>query len=337
MSNSSSAKSRAEMRVEVGDLGLRLHAEAAVRLGDDVVLALVEVVLVLDVADDLLQHVLDRDEARHAAVLVDDDRDVVAVGAELAQQHVEALRLRHEHRGPQRLAQVEALRVRVVAQQLLREQDADDVVLVLADHREARVLGLERRAAGTRAARRRSTRTSICARGIMMSRTVISDTCSTPSIIDSASASSSLRSNAPCRSSSSSSRSSGSRVRSADRRSSSVGLSGALSARRPSRLRQASRARVRDRDSPARARIAVSRASIARGIGAAFVVVALQVQHAVDDEVRVVMRRSVLPCARASSRTTGAHSTMSPATRRRIIVHERRARWSRSPCRGSAR
>ncbi len=99
----------AEVRVEVGDLGLRLDAEAAVRLGDDVVLALVEVVLVLDVADDLLEHVLDRDEPRHAAVFVDDDRDVVAVGAELAQQHVEALRLRHEHRRPQRVAQVEAL------------------------------------------------------------------------------------------------------------------------------------------------------------------------------------------------------------------------------------
>ena len=38
---------------------------------------------------------------------------------------------------------------------------------------------------------------SICARGIMMSRTVVSDTDSTPSIIDSASASSSRRSKAP--------------------------------------------------------------------------------------------------------------------------------------------
>ena len=35
--------------------------------------------------------------------------------------------------------------------------------------------------------------TSICARGIMMSRTCISETCSAPSIIDSASASSRLR------------------------------------------------------------------------------------------------------------------------------------------------
>ena len=133
----------AEVRVEIADLGLRLHAMATVRLGDDVVLALVEVVLVLDVADDLLQHVLDRDEPRHAAVLVDDDRDVVAVGAEIAQEDVQALRFGHEHGGPQRLLEVEAVGVPVVEEQLLREQDADDVVLVLADHREPGVLGLE--------------------------------------------------------------------------------------------------------------------------------------------------------------------------------------------------
>ena len=78
-----------------------------------------------------------------AAVLVDDDRDVVAVGAEVAQQHVEALRLRHEHRGPQRLAQVERSPGSRNSEQLLGEQDADHVVLVLADHRKARVRGLE--------------------------------------------------------------------------------------------------------------------------------------------------------------------------------------------------
>ncbi len=39
--------------------------------------------------------------------------------------------------------EVEALGIPVVEEELLREQDADDVVLVLADHRKARVLGLE--------------------------------------------------------------------------------------------------------------------------------------------------------------------------------------------------
>ena len=70
---------------------------------------------------------------------------------------------------------------------------------------------------------------SICARGIMISRTVISDTESTPSIIDSPSASSRRRSNAPRSRSFSSSRSSGSRVRKAVNRSRSVGFASGLS------------------------------------------------------------------------------------------------------------
>ena len=73
----------AELLVEVGDLGQRLDAVVAAPVLDDVVLGLVEVVLVLDVADDLLEHVLDRDQPGDAAVLVDHDRDVVAVLAEL--------------------------------------------------------------------------------------------------------------------------------------------------------------------------------------------------------------------------------------------------------------
>ena len=131
--------------------------------------------------------------------------------------------------------------------------------------------------------------TSICARGIMMSRTVISDTCSTPSIIDSASASSSLRSKAPCRSSSSSSRSSGSRVRNADSRSSSVGLSACRSRRRPSVSGgAAARPRVGVGDAERGEDRGLARLHRARG-AVGVVVVALQVQHAVDDEVRAVV------------------------------------------------
>ena len=66
--------------------------------------------------------------------------------------------------------------------------------------------------------------TSICERGIMMSRACISDTCSTPSIIASASASIRLRSYAVWRSWISCSLSSGSRISSAPIRSSQVGL-----------------------------------------------------------------------------------------------------------------
>ena len=49
---------------------------------DHRVLVVVVVVLVVDVADDLLEHVLDGDEAGDAAVFVDDDRHVVAREAE---------------------------------------------------------------------------------------------------------------------------------------------------------------------------------------------------------------------------------------------------------------
>src|SRR2546421_9182567 len=62
-------KLRAERGVEVGDLRERLDAKTAARLGDDVVGGFVEVVLVLDLADDLLEHIFDRDEARDAAIL----------------------------------------------------------------------------------------------------------------------------------------------------------------------------------------------------------------------------------------------------------------------------
>ena len=48
----------------------------------------VEVVLVLDLTNDLLEHVLDRDHAGGAAILVDDDRHMVAARPKLAQQHV---------------------------------------------------------------------------------------------------------------------------------------------------------------------------------------------------------------------------------------------------------
>src|SRR6266480_373016 len=65
---------------------------------------------------------------------------------------------------------------------------------------------------------------SICARGTMMSRTCISETCRAPSIIDRASPSRRFLSKAECSSLSSCSRSSGSRISSAERRSSSEGL-----------------------------------------------------------------------------------------------------------------
>ena len=67
---------------------------------------------------------------------------------------------------------------------------------------------------------------SIWARGTMMSRTCISDTANAPSMMERASASSRLRSKAECSNAMSCSRSSGSRISSAERRSSSDGRLG---------------------------------------------------------------------------------------------------------------
>ena len=65
---------------------------------------LVGVVLVGDLADDLLEHVLDGDQARDRAVFVDQQRHVVAVALHLAQQRVQRLGVRHEHRRAHHLA-----------------------------------------------------------------------------------------------------------------------------------------------------------------------------------------------------------------------------------------
>ena len=143
--------------------------------------------------------------------------------------------------------------------------------------------------------------TSICARGIMMSRAVISDTCSTPSIIDSASASSSWRSNAPCSSSTSCSRSSGSRIRNADRRSSRRGLCGLGWGKSSMRMRDEllrTTGFVRtDRDSPAQRESRLQRFHHS-SILVVLVIVALQVQHAVHDEMRAVRAQRLLLLAR---------------------------------------
>ena len=62
--------------------------------------------LVLDLADDLLDHVLDRDEAFGAAELVDDDGEVDPLGAHPREQVEHAHRFGHVERRPHQLADV---------------------------------------------------------------------------------------------------------------------------------------------------------------------------------------------------------------------------------------
>jgi hypothetical protein len=212
VSASSSGRSAPIFFVELLDLGQRLHAPARAELAfldrQDVVLFLVEVVLVLDVADDLLEHVLDGDQAGHAAVFVDHDGHVVVVRAEVAQQHVQALRFRDEDRRAQHVAHVEGF-LGVVAQQVLGQQDADHLVALALDGGEARVRRFQHVRQPFSIGLEMST-TSICERGTMMSRTDRSETWNTPSIMERASASMRLRSWASCSTSSSSARFSGS-------------------------------------------------------------------------------------------------------------------------------
>ena len=74
------------------DVHLAAEDEAAAALVDDR-LGL-DVVLVADLADDLLEQILDRDQAGGAAVLVDDDRALHLLALELLQQLGHALGLR---------------------------------------------------------------------------------------------------------------------------------------------------------------------------------------------------------------------------------------------------
>ena len=73
---------------------LPLNDEHAVALVDDR-LGL-DVVLVADLADDLLDQVLERDQPGGAAVLVDHDGHLEPVALELPQQLEDPLGLRHE-------------------------------------------------------------------------------------------------------------------------------------------------------------------------------------------------------------------------------------------------
>ena len=102
------------------------------------VLIVLDVELIVDITDDLLDHVLDRDQARDPAVFVDHDRHVVAAVAKFAQQHVQALGFRHEHRRPQIFAHVEdgGGAAGKQAQQILGQQYARHVIALAVEHRK---------------------------------------------------------------------------------------------------------------------------------------------------------------------------------------------------------
>ena len=120
-------------------LALALNTHDAVSLFDNR-LGL-DVVLVADLADDLLDQILEADKTCGAAVLVDDDGQLYLLSLKLLQELRHALGLRHEGRRPHQAGNRLVVGIGFAEQhQVLDEDNALNVVDVFFEHRNARVL-----------------------------------------------------------------------------------------------------------------------------------------------------------------------------------------------------
>ena len=121
-----------EVLVELGDRRCTADQKLALGLLADILIVL-DVELVVDVADDLLDRIFDSHDARYAAVLVDHDRHVIAIAPEFLEEHVDALRLGHHHGRPHAFTDIEIREAprSHVAQHVFGEQDADDIVAIV--------------------------------------------------------------------------------------------------------------------------------------------------------------------------------------------------------------
>ncbi len=127
-------------RFEIGQRDTTLDGEVSVVMAQQR-LHFVDVVFILNLADDLLENVFQRHEARGAAELIHDDREVAAAALKVAQLAIEAFRLRHEASWPD---QTLPCRVRLGAvvqarQHVLRVQHADNRVGVPVEDDQARM------------------------------------------------------------------------------------------------------------------------------------------------------------------------------------------------------
>ena len=129
----------AELLVEVVDRERAVDADAVVV--DPLDRLVGQVVLVLDLADDLLEQVLERDDPLDGAVLVDNEGQVLVLAAELGEQRGEVLRLGDDVRRPDDVLDDDVLDAPVVerAEEVADVEDADDVVERAAVDRVARV------------------------------------------------------------------------------------------------------------------------------------------------------------------------------------------------------
>ena len=65
--------------------------------------------LVLDVTDDLLEHILNRDDSAQPPVFIVDHRQMISVSAKLLEQHIQALAFRNTRGRTQKIAQIKFL------------------------------------------------------------------------------------------------------------------------------------------------------------------------------------------------------------------------------------
>jgi DNA-binding NtrC family response regulator len=100
-----------------------------------------DVIFVANLAENLLDQVLEGHESGGAAVFVDDDGALNALVLELPEQFADELGLGHKVRGPQMIRERRVLLQRVAEQnEVLHVHEAEDVVEVVAKHRKTRVL-----------------------------------------------------------------------------------------------------------------------------------------------------------------------------------------------------
>ena len=109
------------------------------------------VVFVLDLAHDLLEHVLEGHDPAGPAILVDDDDQMAPATLEIAELPVEPFGLGHELDRPDQWMPV----ARVARQQILGVNHADDVVGIALDHQQPRMLGHPERVEYLRLGRRK--------------------------------------------------------------------------------------------------------------------------------------------------------------------------------------
>src|SRR4029077_11255727 len=99
----------------------RAHREFARALPPDRLIIL-DVVLIVYLADNLLYDVFDGDQSAYPAVLIDHHGDVIVAAAEFLEQYIEPLALGNEHDRAHVLADLETLAAgRLQAQQILRQ------------------------------------------------------------------------------------------------------------------------------------------------------------------------------------------------------------------------